>query len=116
MQETWTQDDMKQFLKGGFVPKKPSVENAPRHRRSQPRGTMNKTEARYAFELEVLKRGGKIIWYAFEPITLRLAKRTSYTPDFLVMHNDGSLEFVETKGHWEDDARVKIKVAAKMFP
>lgn len=28
----------------------------------------------------------------------------------------GSLELHEVKGHWEDDARVKIKVAARMHP
>jgi hypothetical protein len=26
------------------------------------------------------------------------------------------LECWEVKGHWEDDARVKIKVAAELFP
>lgn len=29
---------------------------------------------------------------------------------------DRSLEIHETKGHWEDDARVKIKVAAEALP
>ena len=28
----------------------------------------------------------------------------------------GTMEIHETKGHWEDDARVKIKVAATLFP
>lgn len=84
-------------------------------RRHEP-GTMNKTEARYASVLEARKLAGEVIWYSFEAVTFRLAKRTSYTPDFLVMLADGTLECHECKGFWEDDARVKIKVAAEKFP
>jgi hypothetical protein len=32
------------------------------------------------------------------------------------MKADGSLECIEVKGYWMDDARVKIKVAAEMYP
>lgn len=77
---------------------------------------MNKTEARYQAEvLEARKVVGEVLEYGFERIKLRLADNTFYTPDFFVvcsMH----LEFHEVKGHWEDDARVKIKVAAQQFP
>ena len=79
-------------------------------------GTMNKTEAAYAAHLELLKQSGKVAWYAFEAAKLRLAKNTTYTPDFLVMLEDGTLQAHEVKGHWEDDARVKIKVASEFFP
>lgn len=54
-----------------------------------------------------------MLWFAFEPHKLRLADRTFYTPDFGVLLMDGTFEFHEVKGHWEDDARVKIKVAAE---
>ncbi len=81
-----------------------------------PVGHMNKTEAAYAAELEIRKRAGEIIWYLFEGIKLRLADLTFYTPDFFLMRADGTLECKEIKGFWEDDARVKIKVAAAMFP
>ncbi|MAH46984.1 DUF1064 domain-containing protein [Candidatus Pacearchaeota archaeon] len=76
---------------------------------------MNKTEERYAVELDVRQKAGDIAWWAFEPLKLRLADRTFYTPDFMILHTDGALEIVEIKGHWEDDARVKIKVAAKQY-
>jgi hypothetical protein len=33
-----------------------------------------------------------------------------------VLRGDGSLEVHEVKGFWEDDARVKVKVAASLFP
>jgi hypothetical protein len=113
--------DVLKIMKGDFVPRKtaaPPTEPEPtkRHRTSRPRGEMNKTEARYADELRLLERAGQIKWWKFEAVTLRLARKTTYTPDFLVQHLDGSLEFIETKGFWEDDARVKIKVAAEMFP
>jgi hypothetical protein len=32
------------------------------------------------------------------------------------MLTDGSLECHEVKGFWQDDARVKVKVAAEQFP
>ena len=79
-------------------------------------GEMNKTESAYAHHLEMRKRAGEIVDYQFEAITLRLAKNTSYKPDFVVILADGGIEIHEVKGFWQDDARVKIKVAADKFP
>lgn len=79
-------------------------------------GTMNKTEEAYACELEHLRASGAIAWWTFEGLKYRLADNTFYTPDFAVMQADGSLEAHEVKGFWADDARVKIKVAAAMYP
>ena len=79
-------------------------------------GDMNKTEAGYAKHLEALKGVGEILWYRFEGMKFRLADNTFYTPDFMVLRNNGQLEAHEVKGHWMDDARVKIKVAAEMYP
>jgi len=76
---------------------------------------MNKTEAAYAQLLELRKRAGEIVEYRFEPFRLILANNTSYTPDFLVVFED-HFEIHEVKGFWRDDARVKIKVAARTFP
>ncbi len=80
------------------------------------RGQMNKLEAAYAARLESLKLAGEIADYRFECIKLRLADNTFYAPDFMVLKPDGAFEIHEVKGHWEDDARVKIKVAAEMYP
>ena len=80
-------------------------------------GQKNKTEQ--AYELEVLKpamQDGSISWYRFEGIKLRLADNTFYTPDYCVMRSDGTMEMHEVKGFWQEDARVKIKVAADMYP
>lgn len=86
---------------------------APARARPRPTpGGMNKTEQAYQAKLHLLFLAGEIEHYAFEPIKLRLAKATFYTPDFLVVRH-GQLELHEVKGHWEEDARVKIKVAAE---
>ncbi len=82
-----------------------------------PVGQMNKTEC--AYEQEVLKpalHAGKIVWYLFESVKLKLANNTFYTPDFIVMNADRTIEMHEVKGFWMDDARVKIKVAANHYP
>lgn len=86
-----------------------------RGRRRTP-GTMNGTEQKYAEHLEHLVWMKEILWYRFEGMTFRLANMTRYTPDFSVMLPSGLIELHEVKGHWEDDARVKIKVAAEQFP
>ena len=79
-------------------------------------GTMNKTEAVYAAQLEAYKASGGVLWWKFEGVKLRLADNTFYTPDFAVMCADGILEMHEVKGFWRDDARAKIKIAAEMYP
>ena len=79
-------------------------------------GEMNRLEEAMAEHLKMLVKSGEVLVWWFEGITVRLAKATRYTPDFLVMLPDGTLECWEVKGHWEDDARVKIKVAAEHFP
>lgn len=81
-----------------------------------PVGEMNKTEQAYADHLEQLKRDGEVLFYKFESMNLRLADNTFYKPDFLVMTADRGIEVHEVKGFWTDDARVKIKVAAALYP
>lgn len=77
---------------------------------------MNKTEAAYAQELELRKRVGEIADYWYEGIKLRIAKACFYSPDFMVQRSDGLIELHEVKGHWEDDARVKVRAIADKFP
>lgn len=78
-------------------------------------GVMNKSEAAYAEHLRVLQLAGEVSDFMFEPLKLKLADKTYYSPDFMVVMPDGLIEFAEVKGHWEDDARVKIKCAAAKF-
>lgn len=79
-------------------------------------GTMNALEKWYAAHLESLKVSGDILGYWFEAVKLRLADKTFYTPDFMVMMKNFEIEFHEPKGFMLDDANVKIKVAAEMYP
>lgn len=79
-------------------------------------GEMNATEARYLAYLEQRKQAGEILWFKFEGVKLRLADNAFYTVDFFVMLADGTLEAHEVKGKWEDDARLKIKVAQELYP
>src|SRR5437879_3016 len=79
-------------------------------------GVMNKTESAYAQQLELRYRIGEILWFKFEGMKFRLADNTFYSPDFMVMLKSGEMEAHEVKGFWQDDARVKIKIAADMYP
>ena len=81
----------------------------------QPKSRMNKTEARYAQELELRKRAGDIVDYYFESFNLRLADNTYYRPDFLIVHKD-CFEFIEVKGFLRDDANVKCKMGKELYP
>ena len=76
---------------------------------------LNKTERAF---YEWLKCQG-FLWIGVQNMTIKLAFDTRYTPDFVSydgMEGPARVTFWEVKGHWEDDARVKIKVAARMFP
>jgi len=77
---------------------------------------MNGTERAYSLILSQRREAGEISAFFFEEFKLKLGKACFYTPDFMVVRNDGVLEFHEVKGFWEDDARVKIKAAADKFP
>lgn len=79
-------------------------------------GQMNKTEEAYSRFLATLVACQDVLWWKFEGVKLRLADNTFYSPDFLVLRADGALECHEVKGFWQDDARVKIKVAADLYP
>lgn len=79
-------------------------------------GQMNRLEADWAACLELEKRAGKIHDYRFEAIRLVLADRTTYTPDFWVVEADGTIRIDETKGFLREEANVKLKVAARLFP
>lgn len=88
----------------------------------------NRTELRFWNERMVPRLISRdVTWAQFEPFKLRLAAATFYTPDFAAVTGDGQLECWEIKTTWrgrrhagkagfQEDARVKIKVAATVFP
>lgn len=77
---------------------------------------LNGTEQAYADHLDEMVAAGEVKEYRPHPFKVKLAPSTFYEPDFLVVMPDGVIEIHEVKGFWRDDARVKIKVAAAMFP
>lgn len=79
-------------------------------------GVMNDSEAAYARHLDELKLAGVILWWKFEGVKLRLADNSFYNCDFFVMLADGELQAHEVKGQWIEDAKLKIKMAAELYP
>lgn len=85
-------------------------------------GEMNKLERFYADELTARVLAGQIKTWKFEAITLVLThpngdtRGTKLTPDFAEFCFDGSIVFTDTKGYEQEDARIKMKVAATLYP
>jgi hypothetical protein len=82
-------------------------------------GERNKTEAAYEQHLQLRLRAGDILWFKFEALKFRLADNTFLTPDFALMTSEGFIEIHDTKPSLtfiQDDAKVKMKVAAEGFP
>lgn len=73
---------------------------------------LNKTERLYLEYLRSLNPK----WLGIQNITLKLGDDCRYTPDFFAIDNLGVLHAREVKGFFRDDAKVKIKVAARVFP
>lgn len=99
-------------------------------RQKQP-GEPNKPEKRYIERLQLLQAAGEVVWWAYEPIRLRLAHGCFYTPDFQVITPTETgaynLELHEVKVMWRvrggpdkpgilRDGRVKLHTAAELNP
>lgn len=85
---------------------------------------MNKTEAKYARHLQGEKEAGRINAYWYEGWKIRIADNCYWTPDFVVIDCDGFVEWHDCKAYWRkagkvgitDDAAVKMKAAAEIYP
>ena len=78
---------------------------------------MNKTESRfYAY----LRSHSDIVHIDFNAWRCKLAttqaKDAWYKPDFFVIRDTGKVEIYEVKGFWRSRDRVRIKVAASLYP
>lgn len=78
-----------------------------------PKPRMNKLEVAW---LAVLVLRPDVDRASFEAVKLRLADQTYYTPDFFVVMKSGLIEFHETKGYMRAAARVRLRVAADLYP
>jgi hypothetical protein len=78
---------------------------------------LNKTERRYLSWLRV--QGD--LWIGIQPITLKIGHDCRFTPDFAAVDARG-MRLIDVKAKWgnkvhvEDDAQVKLSVAARLFP
>jgi len=121
MSHPWTEQQLADYLKLRGLPGAPNTADVSEppfltaFGKLEPPDDMNKTEAAYDAHLWAL-RGRTIVWHKFEAVKLRLADSTFYSPDFAVQTISGQIEMHEVKGFWRDDARVKIKVAAALYP
>lgn len=83
-------------------------------------GFKSSYERRFAEVLELERRGGKILAWKHESITLVVndveGDRRRYTPDFAVWEDDKTLHFFEVKGFAREDSILKFEVAARNFP
>ncbi len=73
---------------------------------------LNKLERAFLGHLEAHKLGPLLT----QAITLKLANGVRYTPDFVEVRYSTGLIAYEVKGFMRDDAAVKIKVAASLYP
>lgn len=73
---------------------------------------LNKTEKEY---LQYIRCLG-FAWIGVQNITLKLGHDCRYTPDFVTVDVNGHMDVREVKGFFRDDAKVKIAVAARLFP
>lgn len=76
---------------------------------------MNKLENAWAVQLEMQRAAGLIQRWEYEAVRLRLADDTYFTPDFYVEIGD-RIRFDETKGFMREAARVRLNVAARLYP
>lgn len=99
-------------------PRTVKIEHAPdpapaKKRLRQNSSGLNKTEAAFlAWLTSEREHPTRVLTQA---VTLRIANGVRYTPDFIV-HGAPSLIAYEVKGFMRDDAAVKLKVAASLYP
>jgi hypothetical protein len=85
----------------------------------KPSDNMNKTERLYAWNLENDLKAGFITAWFRENISMVVIDtpqgKVRYRPDFMIVHLDGSIEFIEIKGFLRDDSRKTFLAAVAKY-
>ena len=82
-----------------------------------PKDKMNATEKAYSELLEGQRIAGEVISWKFHPMNIRLADKTFYEVDFLVLHADMTLAIHEVKGGFTSEkGQLKIKMVSEVMP
>lgn len=84
----------------------------PEIKQSNDEAKLNKTERAWLLELRI--RNPKFL--GIQAMTFKLGDDCRYTPDFIEISQEDKFIAWEVKGFMRDDALVKLKVAARMFP
>ena len=125
-----TQADLDMMLARGGArvlvpsPQRPPTTPAPMPRTAQKPSApyRSRLEQRYAVLLAVHVHDGLIVRWGYEELTFRLAPRTTYTPDFVLLFPDGRCVFDEIKHErFLRDPRhskswTKLKIVAARWP
>ena len=78
----------------------------------------SKFEAGKAQELELLKKAGEIVGFQEQvklPLEVNGYHICNYYIDFVVDHNDGTIEYIETKGWATDVWKLKWKLFESLY-
>jgi hypothetical protein len=79
----------------------------------------NKWELNYSKVLDLEQKAGVIRSWRYEGLTFTLAKRQYHRIDFIIGHNDRSIELAQVKGKWHPNIRAGMKClkwAAQLYP
>jgi hypothetical protein len=81
------------------------------------RDKRKKIQSRSGYERKVLDNLDKNnIKYYYEEIKLKYIIEKSYVPDILIIRKDGTELFVECKGYWSGDDRLKMRIIKNTYP
>jgi hypothetical protein len=75
----------------------------------------SKKEAEYYCELKWKLQANEINGFCLQP-TFMLAPGLKYKADFMVYHNDGSIQVIDVKGQKTADFKLKEKMFNYMYP
>ena len=75
----------------------------------------SKAEARYADKLRMLQAAGEVVMF-LEQCPLRLPGGTKYIVDFVVFYRDGTVAWVDVKGHQTETFKVKKREIEAIYP
>ena len=121
MIEKFKSSDRKALEKAGVAPK--LIDSLVPEFKKMPRKKMTGLELEFAQVLEVEINQGYIESWHREPMKFCLGaaskktnRRTWYMPDFIAVDYSGKITAYECKGFEREDDRLKLKVAAKLYP
>lgn len=75
----------------------------------------SKKEARYYLELVCRQKAGEVRYFLLQ-VPFRLPGNTKYIVDFMEVHADGSIRYVDTKGFRTQTFKLKRKQVEALYP